>query len=93
MTKQNENEQNNSDSIFWVKGEGMNRRHRNIETFQDLIKSGLNYQKIVELAEDYFTHKKIDEYYDIAIRKIKNPTEESIQEKITEIRREKAKNE
>lgn len=91
--KQNKKEQINPNFIFWQKGEGMNRRHYNIEMIKDLIKSGLSYQRIVEIAEDYFTRKKINEYYDIAMRKINNPLEKSIQDKITEIRRKKAKDE
>jgi hypothetical protein len=79
----------NPDSIFWSKGEGMNRRCHNIDQIKDLISSGLSYQQIVRVARKYFNSKKIDEYYDIALDEIKNPLEESIQDKITEIRRKK----
>jgi len=67
--------QNNFNSVFWVKGEGMSRRYHNIEIMKDLINSGLSYQQIVRISRKYFTSKIIDEYYDIALDEIKNPIE------------------
>jgi len=76
MTK-NEKKQNiNSNSIFWVKGEGMSRRYHNIGIVKQLIRSGLSYQQIVRIARRYFTIKLINQYYDIALDEIKNPIEE-----------------
>lgn len=89
MTKEEKKKQNNSNSIFWLKGEGMNRRNRNIETVKDLIKSGLSYQQIFRKARKYFTFKKFDEYYEIALDEINNPDEESFMDYVK--RREKKK--
>ena len=78
-----------SNSIFWLKGEGMNRRNRNIETIKDLIKSGLSYQQIFRKARKYFTFKKFDEYYEIALDEIINPDEESFMDYIKRKEKEK----
>ena len=77
MSKKSNKKRNNLDSIFWLKGEGMNRRNLNIETVKDLIKSGLSYQQIFRKARKYFTFKKFNEYYEIALDEINNPDEES----------------
>lgn len=74
--EQNKKKQNNSDSVFWVKGEGMTRRYHNIGIVKQLIQSGLSYQQIVRIARRYFTTKLINQYYDIALDEIKNPIEE-----------------
>lgn len=75
MKNQNNNK-NDSDSIFWIKGEGMTRRYHNIEIVKQLIESGLSYQEIVRIALRYFTPKLINQYYDIALDEIKHPIEE-----------------
>ena len=89
-------------SIFWHKGEGMSRRDHNIEVIKKLIESGYSYQQIFRIARRFFTSKKFNEYYDIAIDEIKNPAElspnsrfysaERNAEKINELRRRKAEN-
>ena len=74
-----ENERNraNSQSIFWHKGEGMDRRCHNINIIKQLIKQGLSYKQIFRQARKYFTSKIFNEYYDIAIDEIRNPLNDS----------------
>ena len=57
--------------IFWHKGEGMSRRSHNINAVKSLILKGLSYQEIWNIAGQYFTSKKFDEYYNFAMNKIK----------------------
>ena len=95
-------DQKNFDSIFWHKGEGMSRRDHNIEVIKNLIEAGHSYQEISRIARRFFTPRKFNEYYEIAIDEIKNPLSDSIQsqfysakrnaEKINELRRRKAEN-
>ncbi len=77
-----EEKQNNHNSIFWLKGEGMNRRCHNIDVFKDLIRAGLSYQQIFRKARKYFRPKRIDEYYEIAFDEVNNSDEEYFMEKV-----------
>jgi hypothetical protein len=72
----------NSNSVFFLKGEGMNRRFQNIEAIKNLIKSGYSYQQIVRMSRKYFTSKTLNEYYDIALDEVNNSDEESFMEKV-----------
>lgn len=67
MTREEKKKQNNSDSIFWHKGEGMARRSHNINAVKDLISQGLTYHQIWNIAGEFFTSKKFDEYYNFAL--------------------------
>jgi radical SAM protein with 4Fe4S-binding SPASM domain len=70
MTKEIKDNENN---VFWHKGEGMTRRSHNINEIKKLIESGFNYQQIWNIAGEFFTSKKFDEYYNFALNKINNP--------------------
>jgi len=74
-----------SNSIFWHKGEGMDRRCHNINKIKELIQNGYSYQQIFRIARKYFTSKIFNEYYDIAFDEVNNPiedNEESFMEKV-----------
>ena len=67
--------ENDGNGIFWHKGEGMTRRSHNINAVGELILKGLTYQEIWNIAGEFFTSKKFDEYYNFALNKINAESE------------------
>jgi len=72
LTKTNimESTKLNSRSIFWLRGEGSNRREHNIEIVKDMVREGYKFDEICKLARKVFRPATISEYYDIASEEI-----------------------